>query len=119
MLQPAFLGLVLELERDEQRLQKAQQAECEERRTDAPEQQVHPEWRADLELENERTPEHQEPEDHDGEDSRTIARIDELVIEAALIAALAQCEQPTKERAFPTSRAARGEGGLQHRNGWR
>ena len=83
-------------------------------REHAPQHDVHPHRRMQLELDEERAAEHEEAQDEDGEYGRAVAGVGEGIAEPAALALLAQHQPAAEQRALAAARAAPLEAGGEH-----
>src|SRR3954452_25029469 len=70
---------------------------------------MQPVWRLVLDLDHQRTADHDRTGQHDDEDRRTIAGIDEGVVEAAALAGRRQRQEARIELALAAARTSAGE----------
>src|SRR5215813_6980303 len=106
---------MFELQGDKGGLEHAQKKEGNERRQQAPENCVHNDRRADLELEEQCPAEHDKAQNENAEHGGPVAGIGECKAQTAALAGVAQHEAAAKEAALSAARTARLEAGSKHR----
>ena len=94
-------GLVMELQRDQQRLHRAQRQQRGREDQRQPQRGVQPERRLVFDLDDQRAADHDGAGDHDDEHRRPVAGIDEGVIEPAGFAARPQVRKPAYSLPLP------------------
>ena len=103
----ALLGLVLELERDQQRFEEAEKADRKQGCESPPKHHVHPNGGLIGELHVKRQAQDKETENKDREDGRSVASIDEAIAQAAPFAIVAQLQHVLEKPPLAAPRTSR------------
>src|SRR5581483_3091419 len=107
--EPALFGLVPELEGNEDALEGTEQHERQDDRERTPKKGVQPIRRRVEHLDNERRAAHDEARHQDDEDGGSIARIGEVIVEPARIAARCEAEIAVEQLAAPAGGTMAGD----------